>query len=160
MEKRAQVSLEALRKCYDNPFIDDECGERLYKLASGEKKDYPLVRTAAAIVSEKESPGGALRFLELVLHPGNRKKLCAEELWQKAVVGAMSSETPAVRATAGRIAAVDCWPHVKERLTAELDRAPAGQPEICDVLKKKKGLTGERAKKCVPAPTATASPQP
>lgn len=153
LEKRTEVSLAALRKCYGNPFIEDECGQRLYDLAKRESADYSLVHQAAGIVEEKESPAAGVPFLKLVLHKGNRDKLCRDEVWQKAVFGGLGASEGVVRRQAREIASQDCWPVLKDKLVAEMNRQPSSVAGICEVLKEKNGLTGDKAKLC-----ATKSP--
>lgn len=157
LEKRIEVSLTALRKCYENPFIEDECGGRLLDLAKGESRDAVLVRRAAGIVVEKESAEAALPFLQLALAKGIPDRVCREDLWQKVVLGALGSAEPSPRREAKGIASQTCWTHLKAKLPAELARRPSSLITICDLLREKKSLTPEQAKLC-PAPAPAKAP--
>ncbi len=159
LDKRIEVTFAALRKCYENPFIDDECGARLLTFVQGEPRDLALVRRAAGLVAEKESHEAVLPFLKHALIKNSRDKICRDEFWQNAVLAGLDSAEEGPRKEAKEIASRDCWPQLKAPLLAELARKPNSVRAICDLLKEKKILTSDRAKLCpVPAPEPTPTP--
>ncbi len=155
LEKRRDATFGALRKCYENPFIEDECGGRLLDFVKSDAFDSKLVRQAAGIAAEKESTEAALPFLAYSLEKG-ADRFCREEFWQKAVLSGLVSEEASVRKVAADVASGRCWTGMRVKLGAELDRHPSSA--LCAVLKEKKSLTPERAKKC-PAPSAEPASQ-
>ncbi len=148
LDQRREVTLAAFRKCYDNPFLEDECGGRLLEFSKREIADIPLVRRVAAVMVERESPAAAWPLLKLVAKKINRDLLCRDDFWQTVVVGALSSSDVMVQRGGRELAAEKCWPQLKAKLVSELDRTPASLPEICDLLREKKSLTPAQAKKC------------
>lgn len=148
MEKRTEATLSALSLCYDNPFIETECGGRLLDFVRDQSSNTPLVRRAAGIAVQKNAPDAALPFLKLALEKGSRDKICRDEFWQKAVVAGLRSTEAEPRKQAKELASEPCWAALKTKLAAETDRLPSS--ELCSIFREKKSLTGARAKKCPP----------
>lgn len=157
LDKRTEVTFAALRKCYENPFIEAECSGRLLDFARKESGNKAILRRAAGIVAEKESAEATLPFLKLALAKGLPDRVCREEFWQKAVIAALGSEDAGVKGEGRTLASHDCWPQLKARLGTELDRKPSSLGVLCEVLKEKKSLTPERKKLC-PEPANAADP--